>query len=67
MTSSGMFKIEKKEDGTYAANWPALKTGGPLTAYAVGETGGYVVGALKDPKTWISRCHLLLLFNFGLF
>jgi len=46
--------FKKEEDGTLLADWPYMASDGPIGAYAAGETGAYVVEALKNPGKWIN-------------
>ncbi|KAI5116408.1 hypothetical protein M0805_006226 [Coniferiporia weirii] len=49
------FMFKKTTEGKFVAEWPYLLTDGPVGGYSVGETGAYVLEALKKPTEWIGR------------
>lgn len=44
--------IEKKDDGSILLNW-SVPDDCLLVAYAVEQTGAWIVEAFKDPTKWI--------------
>ncbi|THH02949.1 hypothetical protein EW145_g6664 [Phellinidium pouzarii] len=47
------FMFKKTEDGKIVAEWPYALTKGFIGGYSVGETGAYVLEALKGHEEWI--------------
>ncbi|KAI5117652.1 hypothetical protein M0805_001307 [Coniferiporia weirii] len=51
-----VFLFKKAEHGgKIVADWEYLLTDGPIGGYSVGETGAYVLEALKKPEEWIGK------------
>ena len=45
----------KNEGGRLVADWPLMKTDGPVGMYDVADTGAYVVEAFSKPDEWLGE------------
>ena len=45
--------FKKDDKGNILADWPIVYTDGPISGYAVEDSGAYVVEAFKKPDEWL--------------